>query len=63
VTVQPLNGEYVVALQPGTDRRQFLRGVFDRYDVKAFSEKEPELEEIYLTAVKKAGIEETRIIE
>jgi ABC-2 type transport system ATP-binding protein len=63
VTVQPLNGEYVVALQPGTDRRQFLRGVFDRYDVKAFSEKEPELEEIYLTAVKKAGLEETRIIE
>jgi len=63
VTVQPLNGEYVVALEHGTDRREFLRRVFDRYDVKAFSEKEPELEEIYLTAVKKAGIEETRIIE
>jgi ABC-2 type transport system ATP-binding protein len=63
VSVQPLNGEYVVALQPGTDRREFLRRVFDRYDVKAFSEKEPELEEIYLTAVKKAGIEDTRTIE
>src|SRR5215813_12769107 len=25
VSVQPLNGEYVVALQPGTDRREFLR--------------------------------------
>jgi ABC-2 type transport system ATP-binding protein len=63
VSVQPLNGEYVVALQPGTDRREFLRRVFDRYDVKAFSEKEPELEEIYLTAVKKAGIEDTRTID
>ena len=63
VSVQPFNGEYVVALQPGTDRREFLRRAFDRYDVKAFSEKEPELEEIYLTAVKKAGIEDTRTIE
>jgi len=63
LSVQPLNGEYVVSLQPGTDRREFLRRVFDRYDVKAFSEKEPELEEIYMTAVKKAGIEDTRTIE
>ena len=63
VSVQPVDGDYVVALQPGTDRREFLRRAFDRYDVKAFSEKEPELEEIYLTAVKKAGIEETRTIE
>ena len=40
-----------------------LRRAFERYDVKAFSEKEPELEEIYLSAVRKAGLEETRIIE
>jgi hypothetical protein len=35
----------------------------DRYDVAAFSDREPELEEIYLSAVKAAGLEETRIIE
>jgi hypothetical protein len=53
----------VIALAPGTDRREFLRRAFERYDVHAFSEKEPELEEIYLTAVQKAGLEETRAIE
>jgi ABC-2 type transport system ATP-binding protein len=61
--VQSVNGEYVIALAPGMDRREFLRSAFDRYDVKAFSEKEPELEEIYLSAVRKAGLEETRTIE
>ncbi len=63
VSVQTVNGAYVIALAQGTDRREFLRRAFDRYDVKAFSEKEPELEEIYLSAVRKAGLEETRIIE
>jgi ABC-2 type transport system ATP-binding protein len=63
ISVQPVNGDYVIALAPGTDRREFLRHAFDRYNVKAFSEKEPELEEIYLSAVAKAGLEETRIIE
>jgi ABC-2 type transport system ATP-binding protein len=63
VSAQTLNGAYVIALAPGTDRREFLRHAFDRYDVKAFSEKEPELEEIYLSAVRKAGLEETRTIE
>jgi ABC-2 type transport system ATP-binding protein len=63
VSAQSLNGAYVIALAPGTDRREFLRHAFDRYDVKAFSEKEPELEEIYLSAVRKAGLEETRTIE
>jgi len=62
-SVQALNGAYVIALAPGTDRREFLRKAFERYDVRAFSEKEPELEEIYLSAVRKAGIEETRTIE
>ena len=32
----------------------------ERYDVEAFSQNEPELEEIYLAAVKDAGLEETR---
>jgi ABC-2 type transport system ATP-binding protein len=63
LSVQSVNGAYVIALDRGTDRREFLRHAFDRYDVKAFSEKEPELEEIYLSAVRKAGLEETRIIE
>ena len=63
LSVQSINGAYVIALERGTDRREFLRRAFDRYDVKAFSEKEPELEEIYLSAVRQAGLEETRIIE
>ena len=63
MSVESVNGAYVIALAPGTDRREFLRRAFDQYDVKAFSEKEPELEEIYLSAVRKAGLEETRIIE
>jgi hypothetical protein len=52
-----------VTLVPGTDRRDFLRRAIDRYDVTSFSDREPELEEIYLTAVEKAGIAETRTIE
>jgi ABC-2 type transport system ATP-binding protein len=62
-SAQAVNGAYVIALAPGTDRRGFLRQAFERYDVQAFSEKEPELEEIYLSAVKKAGLEETRAVE
>jgi ABC-2 type transport system ATP-binding protein len=63
ISVQSVNGAYVIALAKGTDRREFLRHAFDHYDVKAFSEKEPELEEIYLAAVREAGLEETRTIE
>jgi ABC-2 type transport system ATP-binding protein len=63
VSVQPVNGDYIIALVKGTDRREFLRHAFDHYNVKAFSEKEPELEEIYLSAVARAGLQETRIIE
>ena len=62
-SVQPIGGDYVISLARGTDRRAFLRHAFDLYNVKAFSEKEPELEEIYLSAVAKAGLAETRIIE
>jgi len=60
---QTVNGSYIVSLAPGTDRRVFLRQMIDRYDVAAFSDKEPELEEIYLTAVKAAGLDETRTID
>ena len=60
---QSLNGCYVVSLAPGTDRREFLRRAIERHQVTSFSEKEPELEEIYLSAVKAAGMEETRTIE
>jgi ABC-2 type transport system ATP-binding protein len=54
---------YVVTLSPGTDHRAVLRAALDRFPVDAFSQKEPELEEIYLEAVRAAGMEETRPIE
>src|SRR5712691_469382 len=60
---QAVNGTYIVSLAPGADRRQFLRQAIDRYDVTSFSDREPELEEIYLSAVKAAGLEETRTIQ
>jgi len=60
---QMMNGFYIVSLNPGTDRRAFLRQMMDRYEVAAFSDKEPELEEIYLSAVKAAGLEETRTVD
>ncbi len=59
----PVRDAWLVTLAPGTDRRDFLKRALDRYDVKSFSDREPELEEIYLTAVEKAGIAETRTIE
>ena len=62
VSCQMANGAYVLALAPGTDRREFLRQALDRHPVSAFSEKEPDLEEIYLQAVREAGLEETREI-
>ncbi|MGH9366614.1 MAG: ABC transporter ATP-binding protein [Thermoanaerobaculia bacterium] len=57
------NGEYVVSLDPGVDRREFLRQALDRHEIRAFSQREPDLEEIYLAAVRAAGMEETRTIE
>jgi ABC-2 type transport system ATP-binding protein len=59
---ESVNGSYVVSLAPGTDRREFLRGAIDRYEVISFCDREPELEEIYLSAVRAAGMEETRTI-
>jgi ABC-2 type transport system ATP-binding protein len=62
-SAQPVNGGYLVALAPGAAQREFLRRAIDRHDLTGFSAKEPELEEIYLDAVRAAGIEETRPIE
>ena len=58
-----VNGEYMIALAPGTDRRDFLRRALERHEIQAFSQREPELEEIYLAAVRESGMEETRTIE
>ncbi len=60
---QAVNGAYIISLAPGTGRREFLRRALDRYEIGAFSEKEPDLEEIYLSAVHAAGLEETRTID
>ena len=63
VSAQAVNGGYVLALQPGTDERDFLKRTLEKHSVEAFSRKEPDLEEIYLRAVKDAGLDETRTIE
>ena len=60
---QAVNGGYLITLAPGTDHREFLRRTLERYPVTAFSQKEPDLEEIYLEAVRAAGLEESRPIE
>jgi ABC-2 type transport system ATP-binding protein len=60
-TANALDGTFVVGLLPGTDRREFLKRTLERYRIDAFSQKEPELEEIYIDAVKSAGIEERTI--
>ena len=62
-SVAAVNGEYVVSLSPGTDRREFLRRALDRTTWRRSRSAEPELEEIYLSAVREAGMEETRTIE
>jgi ABC-2 type transport system ATP-binding protein len=63
VSSQTVNGGYLITLEPGTDHREFLRRTLERYPVNAFSQKEPDLEEIYLEAVRAAGLEESRPIE
>jgi ABC-2 type transport system ATP-binding protein len=60
---ESVDGSFRVTLAPGVERREFLRRTLERYDVQAFSEREPALEEIYLSAVREAGIDETRTIE
>ena len=61
-SIAPVNGAYIVSLAPDADRREFLRRALDRCEITSFSDREPELEEIYLSAVHNAGIE-TREIE
>jgi ABC-2 type transport system ATP-binding protein len=61
-SAKAVDGTFIVSLTPGTDRREFLRRTLDRFRVDAFSQKEPELEEIYIDAVRSAGMEETRTI-
>ncbi len=61
-TAKAVDGSYVVGLAPGTDQREFLKRALDRYEVLSYSQKEPDLEEIYIEAVHSAGIE-TRAIE
>ena len=60
---QAVNGGYLIGLAPGTDQREFLRRALERFPLQGFSAKEPELEEIYLDAIRAAGLEETRTIE
>jgi len=62
-SAQAVNGAFVLALAPGTDHREFLKRTMETLRVDAFSQKEPELEEIYLRAVKDAGMEETRTVD
>ena len=62
-SAQSVNGGFVLQLSPGTDQREFLKRTMETFRVDAFSQKEPELEEIYLRAVRDAGMEETRTIE
>ncbi len=57
-TAKSVDGTCIVSLVPGTDRRQFLKEALERFRIDAFSEKEPDLEEIYLDAVRSAGIED-----
>src|SRR5262245_4255045 len=62
-TAKAQDGQFVVALEPGVNQRDFLKRALDLHTVEAFSQKEPDLEEIYIDAVRKAGLEETRTIE
>jgi ABC-2 type transport system ATP-binding protein len=61
-SVSPVNGEFHVTLGDGVAPRTIIQSLFEKHRVDAFSEKEPELEEIYLKAVADAGLEETRTI-
>jgi ABC-2 type transport system ATP-binding protein len=63
ISAKTLNGEHVVALDPDVDQREFLKRALERYEIESFSRKEPDLEEIFIEAVRNAGLEETRTIE
>ena len=52
-----------VGLSPGVRQKDFVRNAMDAFTVESFSQKEPDLEEIYIEAVHSTGMEETRTIE
>jgi ABC-2 type transport system ATP-binding protein len=60
-TAKQVDGNFVIGLTPGVDQREFLKRALDRFDIEAFSQKEPDLEEIYIEAVRNAGIEDRDI--
>ena len=62
-SAKAVNGGYVVALESGVSQQDFLKSAIARYELESFSQREPELEEIYIDAVRNAGLEETRTIE
>ncbi len=57
-----VNGGFHVTLADAIEPRSVVQKLFETNRVDAFSEKEPELEEIYLKAVQDAGLAETRAI-
>jgi ABC-2 type transport system ATP-binding protein len=57
-SVTPADGELQVSLAEGAAPRDLVQQLFRTYRVDAFSEKEPDLEEIYLQAVAEAGLGE-----
>ena len=57
-----IDGGFHVTLADATEARTVVQKLFETNRVDAFSQKEPELEEIYLKAVQDAGLAETRII-
>jgi ABC-2 type transport system ATP-binding protein len=61
LSVSPVDGAFVVSLAPGVDRREFLRQALEQCEVTSFSDREPELEEIYLSAVQSVGLENRTI--
>ncbi|MEO8432855.1 MAG: ATP-binding cassette domain-containing protein [Acidobacteriota bacterium] len=63
LAARPMNGEFILTLDQSVDQRAFLKNAIERFRVDSFSQKEPELEEIYLTTVRDAGLEDTRTIE
>jgi ABC-2 type transport system ATP-binding protein len=60
--VTAVNGGFHVTLADAIEPRAVVQKLFETNRVDAFSEKEPELEEIYLKAVHDAGLEETRVV-
>ncbi len=62
-SAKAVDGAFVVGLAPGVSQKDFLKRAIDTYTVEGFSQREPDLEEIYIDAVRGAGMEETRTIE